>query len=480
MATIYASSWTGSAASGKVTQRAYLTYTVIEDSATTYTVSVQSGIQQWNPSWGSIKTTCTLTNQNAVSKTVGVGSGAGQYYHHQFYNTTFAYTKGTSVQSASITGTSKITGGVDSAHGSSTVLNKTSTVTLYLSIPVKANYAIVFNANGGTGAPANQTKWYGESLTITTSAPTRDGYTFQGWYNNVEGTGTNYAGATYTTNAGLTLYAKWTANTYQVAYNANGGSGTMSNSTFTYDASGVLRTNTFTRTDYVFAGWATSASGAAVYADGASVTNLALSGTFNLYAVWKYAYDASDIQAINAYRSDRQGGDDASGEYGVISAHVVPAYMYSDLDTKAYTNTQVIASYRLNGSTGSYTQIGSIQTIAAPTTVTWTTSSAVFDTSNQYDILITARVYVNSAVKTISTLTTFISTAEFTIDFDADGESIGIFTIANGSETTGDVNKLIYLNGDMVFMLDADADSGTDYEILTALTALSWDCSPDI
>jgi uncharacterized repeat protein (TIGR02543 family) len=86
----------------------------------------------------------------------------------------------------------------------------------------------------------------------------------------------------------ITLYAKWNPVTYTVAYNANGGSGSMGNQDHIYGQSKNLNTNTFTRANYVFAGWATSASGAVVYTDGQSVSTLTTTNgdTITLYAVW--------------------------------------------------------------------------------------------------------------------------------------------------------------------------------------------------
>lgn len=46
------------------------------------------------------------------------------------------------------------------------------------------------------------------------------------------------------------MYANWQANEYTVAYNANGGSGTVAASSFTYDQNQALRENVFTRTGY--------------------------------------------------------------------------------------------------------------------------------------------------------------------------------------------------------------------------------------
>ena len=85
-------------------------------------------------------------------------------------------------------------------------------------------YAVTYNANGGSGASANQTKQYGINLTLTTGKPTRSGYTFVKWNTKSDGTGTSYSsGGTYSANAAVTLYAIWTANKFKITYNANGG-----------------------------------------------------------------------------------------------------------------------------------------------------------------------------------------------------------------------------------------------------------------
>ena len=106
-----------------------------------------------------------------------------------------------------------------------------------VTVPAKPSYAVSFNANGGSGAPSAQTKWYGEALTLSSTKPTRTGYTFKNWNTKSDGTGTSYsAGGTVAaaTNQALTLYAQWTAITYSVAYAANGGSSTPASQTKTY------------------------------------------------------------------------------------------------------------------------------------------------------------------------------------------------------------------------------------------------------
>ena len=199
--TLYASSWTGSAESGKVTQRAYLTYTVTTNTATSYVVTVSSGIQQWNPTWTNIKTTCTLkdndqTDYSSVSKTLSQSSGAN-HLHEFFTSKTFSYTKASSPQSKAITGTSKITGGVDSAHGSSTVLNKVSTVTYNFTVPTKMTFS------GGSKTITFSTS--AQNVGITAAQGGSGGFTYSKASGSFSVSGTNIvvpastAPGTYTT-----------------------------------------------------------------------------------------------------------------------------------------------------------------------------------------------------------------------------------------------------------------------------------------
>lgn len=74
---------------------------------------------------------------------------------------------------------------------------------------------------------------------------------------------------------------------YDVKFDANGGSGTMTNQGFRRDNAAKLKQNKFKRTGYTFEGWAASANSNVVYKDQENVTNLAETGTVVLYAKWK-------------------------------------------------------------------------------------------------------------------------------------------------------------------------------------------------
>ena len=86
-------------------------------------------------------------------------------------------------------------------------------------------YTIKYNANGGTGAPSSQTKTHGTNLTLSSTKPTRTGYTFKGWAltqgdaNN--GTWYYQAGGTCGKNENLTLYAVWEEHCLTINYYSN-------------------------------------------------------------------------------------------------------------------------------------------------------------------------------------------------------------------------------------------------------------------
>ena len=80
----------------------------------------------------------------------------------------------------------------------------------YLSLPtIKRTYTVSYNANGGTGAPASQTKTYGVDLTLSSTVPTRAAYAFKGWAKSSTGAVAYPAGGIYKDNAAVTLYAVW-------------------------------------------------------------------------------------------------------------------------------------------------------------------------------------------------------------------------------------------------------------------------------
>ncbi len=134
---------------------------------------------------------------------------------------------------------------------------------------------------------------YGTPITLPT--PIETGYTFDGWYKEddyttlVEWTHMPDLTPNMQDNGSIQLHAKMDPITYNVAYNPNGGTGAMTTIPVQYDQDYILSANVFTRTNYEFIGWATSATGNVVYTNGATVRNLSTTNgqTVTLYAVWR-------------------------------------------------------------------------------------------------------------------------------------------------------------------------------------------------
>lgn len=84
------------------------------------------------------------------------------------------------------------------------------------------SYNVIYNPNGGVYNINNQFKVVGTNLTLNTETPTKSGFTFNGWNTKWDGSGTTYAaGATYTTDAPLYLFAQWTPNNLDTSIKTN-------------------------------------------------------------------------------------------------------------------------------------------------------------------------------------------------------------------------------------------------------------------
>lgn len=120
------------------------------------------------------------------------------------------------------------------------------------------SYTVSYNANGGSGAPGSQTKYFNESMTLSSTVPTRSGYTFLGWSTSSTATSATYsAGGSFTANANTTLYAVWEATlpSYTVSFDANGGTGAPANQTIYHGQSVIIPDTIPTKYGYTFEGW---------------------------------------------------------------------------------------------------------------------------------------------------------------------------------------------------------------------------------
>ncbi len=211
-----------------------------------------------------------------------------------------------------------------------------SSITLY-AIWNRNKYTVSFNANGGSGAPASQTKLYGLDMTLSSTVPTRSGYTFKGWGTSSTSTTASYQpGGTYTSNSARTLYAIWESNaptTYTVSYNANGGSGAPASQTKTHGVTLTLSSTKPTRSGYTFLGWSTSSSAtSASYSAGGSYSTNA---SCTMYAVWSCSHSSTSQHYVTGCDWER-----TCNNCGVVTATGTTHGPYSYSDWVYYSTSQ--------------------------------------------------------------------------------------------------------------------------------------------
>lgn len=161
-------------------------------------------------------------------------------------------------------------------------------------------YTLSFETNGGTIVTPSQNFYYGVPTAIKTASAlnlTKTGYTFAGWATSSTESVVYSDGGNYTIGAAdASLTAKWNANTYTVKFNSNGGSGSMANQSFTYDAAAMaLPANTFTKSGCSFVCWMDDAGN--TYTNQEAVQNLtaAANGVVTLTAQWQ---DTGAIEVV--------------------------------------------------------------------------------------------------------------------------------------------------------------------------------------
>ena len=290
-----------------------------------------------------------------------------------------------------------------------------------ISVPAKTSYKVTYSANGGSGAPSAQTKWYGTALTLSSTKPTRTGYTFKGWATSSTGSVAYAAGASYTSNASATLYAIWQANTYTVSYNANGGSGAPAAQTKTHGTALTLSTTKPTRTNYTFLGWATSASATTIsYSPGGSYT---ANAGITLYAVWQLAYKKPRINGLSITRCDSSGTASEDGAYANVQFTWA-----TDKEVSSITVTWV----SIGGSSGSET----VPASGTSGNVRQIIGSGELSSDLTYTLAVTAADAGGN-----TSISSTLSGKSYTLDFLAGGKGVAIFKPAEkeGLEIGGNV-----------------------------------------
>jgi len=145
-------------------------------------------------------------------------------------------------------------------------------------------YTVTFDNDGATATV--MTPRNGAIGSRIPADPSREGYTFDGWFN-----GETKLTAETVISGDSTYTAKWTAITYTIAFSGGSEStGSVESIPAAYDREVTLPRNAFTRPGYSFNGWSQSSSASkGSYAEGDAVKNLTSTQgtTVTLYAAWQ-------------------------------------------------------------------------------------------------------------------------------------------------------------------------------------------------
>lgn len=206
------------------------------------------------------------------------------------------------------------------------------------------DYTLTYNANGGSVSPTSKIVSYGRQYG-TLPTPSREGYTFNGWYTSASSGVRVTESTTYNIRGNSTIYAHYTAKTMTVSFNSAGGT-SVSSRTYTapttltkYNSVGSLPTPT--RTGYNFTGWYTSSSGGTRVYDS---SYLYYTTNHTLYARWSAQshllfYNGNGGSVSPSYKSVLYGNP-----YGALPTPTRSGYTFLGWFTAATGGSQVYSS----------------------------------------------------------------------------------------------------------------------------------------
>ena len=221
---------------------------------------------------------------------------------------------------------------------------------------------ITFYANNGSSNVVYQNVTSGTFVDLQSNSFSYTGYSFLKWNTKADGKGVSYNNAQNVyLNNDLVLYAIWEPITYYIKFNANGGTGSMSNQNMTYGVYANLYNNSFSRDGYSFLRWNTKADGTGInYNNGASIYNLAsINGSvINLYAIWEkdityiinnYSYDLTnnyiDKIRVNTSMSDYLKNFVLGPGYSISVDNGNSEFIYTGSKTRISHNGNLVVEF---------------------------------------------------------------------------------------------------------------------------------------
>lgn len=329
--------------------------------------------------------------------------------------------------------------------------------------------ASVYNNEGGTITPADATTITGLQKQTYNFMPDTGYHVDSVYVDNIAVEPGTYTGNTFTltVTANHTIVVVFAINQCTIVFdkNADDATGSMEEQSFAYGDEGTLTKNTFSRSGYTFAGWATTTGGTKIYDDETAVANVAAAnnGTVTLYAVW-----FSTVPSTHP---------DLTAAAATVGQDVTLTFTDSE-NWRNAINVISVDGIALDSSAYS---------VAAGTI---TIDKSVFSTDKDYDIIVSATGYSNAGItltmqaasssKPVYTTTPIVDEV-YTIGTTEDGiKTMTVNTSHSGIKYfTVNISPVISLSGDETALFvhlrnDAQLElnaSRADFDLVQAASA---------
>jgi len=213
---------------------------------------------------------------------------------------------------------------------------QTGDITLYAKYTANS-YLITYQLDGGMNATSNPNTYTYNTGVSSFADPSKTGYTFNGWYDDASFT--NQVIDISSTQIGdVTLYAKYTVNSYSITYNLDGGINAASNpNTYTYNT-GVSSFADPSKEGYPFEGWYDDAS----FTNKVTDISTTQTGDITLYAKYtpKVTYLSYDLKELDSYIVS-SGSDIPVISAPYVAGHHFAGWVIEGTDTKWNPNNKM-------------------------------------------------------------------------------------------------------------------------------------------
>ncbi len=278
------------------------------------------------------------------------------------------------------------------------------------------------NKTASDSTSASQTVTYGSSFTTKSESYwTYSGYYFVGWNTERDGSGEWYtasAGYDCPTDGSLTLYAQWTASTYNIIYMANNGTTDSETQTEDFPNEWTVQSNMFSYAGYTFVGWNTDPDATSDTEDGwYTVGDTHYAGcedSTTISTSTSYSYTTAVTTKSSSW-STLKSETLTGGEASVCSLNTfISAAKDLASNSTSYTNALLYSGYSggssaSNSSLPSATGLATVSGTNYAKSTGYTTSSTIF--TNGTIFLMDTGTYTTGTVTTSSSKSSESSTS---------------------------------------------------------------------